>query len=142
MSEASPTRQEYRGNWTDLVALLAAVFGFAALAPCLMGGMFSCLPLILGAIGLAVYRSHVDTQGLLSGQSAAAAHSTLGAALAIADQLPPGSGATLRDVARHAFTQGLQLTSLISAVIALGGAIIAAVIVRSSRRLGIAPEKA
>ena len=97
---------------------------------------------ILGAIGLAVYRSHVDTQGLLSGQSAAAAHSTLGAALAIADQLPPGSGATLRDVARHAFTQGLQLTSLISAVIALGGAIIAAVIVRSSRRLGIAPDKA
>src|SRR5207247_9738974 len=86
---------------------------------------------ILGAIGLAVYRSHVDTQGLLSGQSAAAAHSTLGAALAIADQLPPGSGATLRDVARHAFTQGLQLTSLISAGIALGGAIIAAVIVRS-----------
>jgi len=97
---------------------------------------------ILGAIGLAVYRSSLDTQGLLSGQSAAAARGTLGAALAIADQLPPGSGATLRYVARHAFTQGLQLTSLISALIALGGAIIATLIVRFSRRLGIASDKA
>lgn len=62
MSEPSPTRQEYRGNWTDVVALLAAVFGFAALAPCLMGGMFSCLPLVLGAIGLLTAKDAVDPQ--------------------------------------------------------------------------------
>ncbi len=57
---AAPAPREYRGNWTDIVGLLAAMLGMAAVAPCFMGGLFSCLPLILGAVGLLSAKDAVD----------------------------------------------------------------------------------
>jgi MFS transporter, DHA2 family, multidrug resistance protein len=87
---------------------------------------------ILGAVGLAVYRSQVDLRSVLSAQAAEAARSTLGGALVVADQLPAGSATILRSAARDAFTRGLQLTSLISAVICLTAAVMAARVARSS----------
>jgi DHA2 family multidrug resistance protein-like MFS transporter len=48
----------------------------------------------------------------------------------MADQLPDPLGAELLDTAREAFTQGLRLTSVTSAIIVLGMAILALVLLR------------
>jgi hypothetical protein len=53
--------------------------------------------------------------------------------LAVADQLPTESAVILRLAARDAFTQGLHVTALISAGIALALAAMAAVVFRRSR---------
>jgi DHA2 family multidrug resistance protein-like MFS transporter len=58
------------------------------------------------------------------------ARDTLGAAVAVARQLPDGLGVALLEVARDAFVQGMQLTSAISAVVAIGIAILAVVMLR------------
>jgi MFS transporter, DHA2 family, multidrug resistance protein len=87
---------------------------------------------VLGSIGVTIYRS-----GLANGlpaevptEAAAAARDTLGAALTIAQQLPDGLGVALLEVARGAFVQGMQVTSAISAVVAIGIAILALVMLR------------
>jgi MFS transporter, DHA2 family, multidrug resistance protein len=85
---------------------------------------------ILGVIGTAVYRGQVaDTvpAGLPS-EAAAAARDTLGGAVAAASQLPEQLGARVLDVAHEAFTQGLHLTFAISAAVAIGIAILIAVL--------------
>ena len=63
-------------------------------------------------------------------EAAAAARDTLGGALAAAWQLPDQLGAALLDAAREAFTQGLHVTAGISAAVAIGSAIMAAVLLR------------
>jgi DHA2 family multidrug resistance protein-like MFS transporter len=87
---------------------------------------------ILGSIGVALYRS-----GLADGlpeavptEAATMARDTLGAAVAVARQLPDGLGVALLEVARDAFVQGMQLTAAISAVVAIGIAILAVVMLR------------
>ena len=87
---------------------------------------------LLGSIGIAIYRS-----GLANGlpaevptEAAAMARNTLGAALTVARQLPDGLGVVLLEVARGAFIQGMQVTSAISAVVAIGIAILALVMLR------------
>jgi MFS transporter, DHA2 family, multidrug resistance protein len=92
---------------------------------------------ILGSIGMAVYRGALaDTiPPGVPGQAAAAARDTLGGAVSVAAQLPAEVGAALLGAARSAFTQGLQVTAGISAVIAVGIAVLATVLlwaVRSS----------
>ena len=87
---------------------------------------------ILGSIGAAVYRRQVS-DALPAGvppEAAAATRDTLGGALAAAEQLPPQLGAALLETAREAFTQGVQLAAGISAVVAVGGAILAALLLR------------
>jgi DHA2 family multidrug resistance protein-like MFS transporter len=88
---------------------------------------------ILGAVGLAVYRTVLAVPPALSPEAATAARNTLGGALAVADQLPTESAVILRLAARDAFTQGLHVTALISAGIALALAAMAAVVFRRSR---------
>ena len=88
---------------------------------------------ILGSIGTAVYRSAIS-EGLPAGvpsDAAAAARDTLGAAVGIAGDLPGGAGASLLDVARDAFVQGMHATSLIAAVVAVGIAVLAFVVLRN-----------
>ena len=85
---------------------------------------------LLGSIGLAVYRSQVAIPSSLPLQATTAARNTLGAALAVADQLTVGTAAMLKRAALEAFTQGLRVTGLISAGIALALAIVAAVALR------------
>jgi DHA2 family multidrug resistance protein-like MFS transporter len=75
---------------------------------------------VLGAIGTAVYRGHV----------ADAVPDTLGAAVAVGDP-------ALVHAAREAFTQGLQLTAGISAVVVLATAVLAVV---ALRRVGSGPR--
>jgi MFS transporter, DHA2 family, multidrug resistance protein len=74
---------------------------------------------VLGSIGTAVYRNQV-TDGVPAGvprDEAEAARDTLGGAVAAGDQLPGPLAAELLDAAREAFTQGLQITAVTSAVV-------------------------
>jgi MFS transporter, DHA2 family, multidrug resistance protein len=83
---------------------------------------------ILGSIVTAVYRGQVADAipDSLSAEAAQAAQSTLGGAVGAADQLPAG----LLQAASEAFTQGLQVAALTSAVIAAALAIVAAILLR------------
>jgi DHA2 family multidrug resistance protein-like MFS transporter len=96
---------------------------------------------VLGSIGTAVYRSEVAgafPEGVPPG-AAEAARDTLGGAVATARGLPDPLGAALLEAAREAFTQGLQLTAIMSAAIVLVMAILAAVVLRHVRT-GSEPE--
>ncbi|MFH9246742.1 MFS transporter [Streptomyces lydicus] len=72
---------------------------------------------ILGSIGSAVYRGHMDdavSAGLPSG-AADAARETLAGAAAVAGELPGRAGEALLAAARTAFTDGLQTAVLVAA---------------------------
>jgi MFS transporter, DHA2 family, multidrug resistance protein len=87
---------------------------------------------ILGSIGVAIYRGGL-ADALPAGvpaQAAAAARDTLGGAAAAARQLPADAGAALLAASREAFTTGLQVTAGISAVVAVGIAVLATVMLR------------
>jgi MFS transporter, DHA2 family, multidrug resistance protein len=87
---------------------------------------------ILGSIGVAVYRAQLAgalPAGLPS-EAAAAARDTLGGAMRVAAQLPGQLGALLVDAAREAFTQGMQLTVVLSAAVAVVVAVLATVLLR------------
>jgi DHA2 family multidrug resistance protein-like MFS transporter len=99
---------------------------------------------VLGSVGTAVYRAQVAgavPAGVPSG-AAAAARDTLGGAVAAAGQLPDQLGGALLGVAREAFTQGLQVTAAISAVVALAIAILAAALLRDVRGSAEPEERA
>ncbi|WP_026876111.1 MFS transporter [Jiangella gansuensis] len=90
---------------------------------------------ILGSVGTAVYRAAMDTDlpTQLAPEAAGVARDTLAGAVAVAGELPAGAGATLIQLARAAFTDGLQATAAVSAIIALAGAVLAAVLLRRVR---------
>jgi DHA2 family multidrug resistance protein-like MFS transporter len=95
---------------------------------------------ILGSIGVAIYRGGV-AERLPAGvppDAAAAARDTLGAAVAVAAQLPDAVRAALLEVSRGAFVQGMHLTSAIAAVAALT---IAALAVAMLRDVGTGEER-
>jgi DHA2 family multidrug resistance protein-like MFS transporter len=87
---------------------------------------------ILGSIGVAVYR------GAMAGavpdgvplSAAAAARDTLGAAVAVAGQLPAHVGPRLLAAARDAFIQALQLAATISAIGSVALAIFVSTVLR------------
>ena len=88
---------------------------------------------VLGSIGVALYRGHI-ADALPAGVPADAtivARDTLGGAVAVAGQLPEQLGAAVLDVARDAFVHGMQVATTISAVIAVGVAILAVVMLRN-----------
>ncbi|HWM84362.1 MAG TPA: MFS transporter [Kofleriaceae bacterium] len=96
---------------------------------------------ILGSIGTAVYRramAEVVPAGVPA-EAAEAARATLGGALAAAERLPAHLGGALLGPAREAFTQGLQLTAVISAAVVIATAILAALLLRRVRA-GSDPE--
>jgi len=87
---------------------------------------------VLGAVGTAVYRGQIN--GLLPAgvpsDATVAARDTLGAAVAVSDELPGPAAAELVDAAREAFTQALQLAATISAAVAVGAGILAVALLR------------
>jgi DHA2 family multidrug resistance protein-like MFS transporter len=87
---------------------------------------------ILGSLGTAVYRNALSSQLPVGVPSVAAevARDTLGAAVGIAEQLPDRVGLALIDVAREAFVQGLHLAAGISALVAIGAAIMVVTVLR------------
>jgi DHA2 family multidrug resistance protein-like MFS transporter len=97
---------------------------------------------ILGSIGTALYRGQVaDTVPAgVPPDAAETARDTLGGAVAAGDQLPDPLAAELLDAAREAFSQGLQLAAVTSAALAVGTAVVAAVLLRHVRSYAPAPE--
>ena len=91
---------------------------------------------ILGSIGAALYRGALPdaVPSSVPPEAAEAARATLGGALAVAAKLPEHPGAALRGAAREAFTQGLQLTAVVSAVTVMVTAVVAAVLRRRAQR--------
>jgi DHA2 family multidrug resistance protein-like MFS transporter len=87
---------------------------------------------ILGSIGIAIYRGDVASAlpGDLPASVAAAARDTLGAAVGVASELPSQLGATVIAVAQDAFVSGMQVAATISAIVAVGVAILAVIALR------------
>jgi MFS transporter, DHA2 family, multidrug resistance protein len=87
---------------------------------------------IFGSIGVAVYRGQMDDAitGNVPPAAADSARDTLAGALSTAEQLPADVGAALVDAATGAFVDGLQLTALISAVLAVAMAAAVALMLR------------
>ncbi|MET7685535.1 MFS transporter [Streptomyces sp. NPDC005423] len=75
---------------------------------------------VLGSIGTAVYRHDMPAS------APAAAHETLGGALAVAAKLPGHTGDALATAAREAFTNGMHGAAVAGAVLLLGAAFAAA----------------
>ena len=87
---------------------------------------------ILGSIGVAVYRNALAS-GLpakLSPEAAATARDTLGGAVGIAAGLPAADGAALLTIAHTAFVAGMHLATGIATVVAVGAAVLAAIMLR------------
>jgi DHA2 family multidrug resistance protein-like MFS transporter len=82
---------------------------------------------ILGSIGTAIYRHDIPAT------APAAAHETLGGALAVAAKLPGRAGDALATTAREAFTSGMQGAAIAGAVLLVGAAALAARALRGIR---------
>jgi DHA2 family multidrug resistance protein-like MFS transporter len=94
---------------------------------------------IFGSIGLALYRNGVADvlpAGLPAG-AIATAKDTLGGALEVAARLPERVGAALIDGAREAFTRGLHVATVVSAV---GAVLLALFVYLMLRRIEPAAE--
>lgn len=90
---------------------------------------------ILGSLGVALYRTGLS-DALPAGvpaEVAAIARDTLGAATVVAKLLPQGIGAALIEAAQNSFVQGMQTVAAISAIIALGAAVLSMVMLRNVR---------
>ncbi|MDQ3688502.1 MAG: MFS transporter [Chloroflexota bacterium] len=88
---------------------------------------------ILGSIGVAIYRGEIADRlpPGIPAEAQSVASDTLGSAVAISAELPAQLGAAVLDTAREAFVHGMQLTSGIAAVVAVGLAVMAVVMLRS-----------
>jgi DHA2 family multidrug resistance protein-like MFS transporter len=93
---------------------------------------------ILGSIGAAVYRSGLaeSLPGDLPAEAGRAVRETLGAAVAVAEDLPERLGLAVLDSAREAFVSSLQVTAAVSAAIALASGLLAASLLR-----GVPPQQ-
>jgi DHA2 family multidrug resistance protein-like MFS transporter len=74
---------------------------------------------VLGSIGAAIYRNEMESAvpAGVSAEAAESARSTLGGALAVAQQLPGDLGVQLITTAQDAFARSLELASLLSVVV-------------------------
>jgi len=86
---------------------------------------------ILGSLGTAVYRSEVSdaVPGGVPSHAGEAVKDTLGGAVGVADRVP----SSLIDAATGAFAHGLQVAAATSAVLMLGMAVLAAILLREPR---------
>jgi MFS transporter, DHA2 family, multidrug resistance protein len=80
---------------------------------------------ILGTVGTAVYHGQVSGSiPDLPAGAAATATDTLGGAVQVADRLPQALAADLLEPAREAFTQALQVASILSGVLVITAAVL------------------
>jgi DHA2 family multidrug resistance protein-like MFS transporter len=87
---------------------------------------------VMGSIVTAIYRGEVASTlpAGLPAEAAEVARRTIGGAVSVAGELPAALGAELLGSARDAFAQAFGTTAAISAAIALGVALLAAVALR------------
>jgi DHA2 family multidrug resistance protein-like MFS transporter len=104
-----------------------------------LGGALSIA--ILGTLGVAVYRRQIDDgiPAAVPAEQAEAARDTIGGAVAAGEQLPESLATQVLDAAREAFTQGMQVAALASAVVAAATAVLTVFLLRNVRG---APEPA
>ncbi len=81
---------------------------------------------VLGSVAAAVYRSHM-AQAVPAGlaQAGSDAFATIGGAMAMAAQLPPGTGAPLLAAAQMGYVNGMVAATAISAAVMLATAVLA-----------------
>jgi DHA2 family multidrug resistance protein-like MFS transporter len=93
---------------------------------------------VLGSIGVAVYRGHLEDEvpASVPPEQAETARDTLGGATEVAAQLPDAVGATLLETAQEAFALGLQVTAVTGAVVLAGLAVVTAFLLRHARTGG------
>ena len=81
---------------------------------------------VLGSLGVAIYRGALSKLPAdLPPEAATTARDTLGGAVQVAATLPGPLSATVLDISRGAFVQAMQVAAAISAVLAVGVAIVA-----------------
>jgi MFS transporter, DHA2 family, multidrug resistance protein len=87
---------------------------------------------VLGSIGVAIYRGDLADRlpAGIPAEATAAARDTLGSAVAAAGQLPDQVGGTVLRLAHEAFVHGMQLTSAIAALVAIGLSVLTVVALR------------
>jgi len=87
---------------------------------------------VMGSIVTAIYRGEVASSlpAGVPAEAAEIARGTIGGAVSVAGELPAALGAELLGSAREAFAQAFGTTAAISAVIAIGVAMLAAVLLR------------
>jgi MFS transporter, DHA2 family, multidrug resistance protein len=85
---------------------------------------------VLGSIGVAVYRSNIAVPDGVPADASQLAEDTLGGATEAVDSLPGELGGTLLEVARDAFTQGMQVAAVAAAAVAVATAVLAAIFLR------------
>jgi MFS transporter, DHA2 family, multidrug resistance protein len=85
---------------------------------------------LVGSVLAAVYRSGLVLPAGVTGRAAADAGDSLGGAVQTASILPPATGDALRDSARHAFVQGMNLAALLSGALLLGAAALVWILLR------------
>jgi DHA2 family multidrug resistance protein-like MFS transporter len=88
---------------------------------------------IMGSVGVAIYRGQLADRlpDAVPAAAAEAARDTLGSAAAVAAQLPDRLGQAVLEAAREAFVAGMQLGSLIAAVLGVGLAVLTLVVFRN-----------
>jgi DHA2 family multidrug resistance protein-like MFS transporter len=116
VSSAPPERAGAASGISETGAELGGALGIAA----------------LGSIGVAIYRGELADRlpAAVPAQVEAIARDTLGSAVAVAAELPDQLGAAVLATAREAFVRGMQLSSAIAAVVAVGLAVLALVMLR------------
>ena len=93
---------------------------------------------VLGSIGVAIYRADIARAlpADIPATAADAARDTLGAAVGVAGQLSGDIGRVVVAVAQEAFVEGMQVAATISAVLAVGVAILSLLTLRDVRMGG------
>jgi DHA2 family multidrug resistance protein-like MFS transporter len=88
---------------------------------------------ILGSIGVAIYRGDIADRlpASVPTEAEVVVRDTLGSAVEVAGLLPAELGAAVLETARGAFVHGMQLTSGIAAIVAVGLAVLTVVLLRS-----------
>jgi len=87
---------------------------------------------IMGSVGVTIYRGELTDRlpADVPAGVAAAARDTLGSAVAVAGQLPDRLGTVVLEAAREAFVRGMQFSSAVATVVAVGLAILTLVVLR------------
>jgi DHA2 family multidrug resistance protein-like MFS transporter len=87
---------------------------------------------IMGSVGVTIYRGELTDRlpADVPAGVAAAARDTLGSAVAVAGQLPDRLGTVVLEAAREAFVRGMQFSSAVATVAAVGLAILTLVVLR------------
>ncbi len=99
---------------------------------------------VLGSVGTAVYR-HEMTGSLPSGLPAGllgAARQTLGGATVAAGRMPGRTGDAVLHAARVAFTDGMNTAAVVAAVLMLGAAVLATVLLHGAGRPAASESRA